>query len=121
MFLSCLPYDRCASLGGPAMPVRREMFNANSPKIAATVTTVKDRGSQMNNISWRVFTKGKVWYWEREDNFTVLRTGPFSSFSACAADAKRSKKDDLESDKLFKVAKRPNRKYESKSTASQQR
>jgi len=90
-------------------------------KIAATVTTVKDRGSQMNNISWRVFTKGKVWYWEREDNFTVLRTGPFSSFSACAADAKRSKKDDLESDKLFKVAKRPNRKYESKSTASQQR
>jgi hypothetical protein len=76
----------------------------------------------MNNISWRVFTKNKVWYWEREDNFTVLRTGPFSSYSACAADAKKSKKFDVESDKLFKVAKRqPNRKYEPKSTASQQR
>jgi hypothetical protein len=56
----------------------------------------------MNNISWRVVPKGKVWYWEREDTSTVLRTGPFSSYTACAADANWN---GFELDNLPKVAK----------------
>ena len=75
--------------------------------------------SQMNSISWRVVPKGKVWYWEREDTFTVLRTGPFSSYTACAADANWN---GFELDKLPEVAKRhPDRKYKPKGTASQPR
>jgi hypothetical protein len=73
----------------------------------------------MNNISWRVVPKGKVWYWEREDNSTVLRTGPFSSYTACADDANWN---GFELDKLPAVAKRhPGRKYELKSTARRPR
>ncbi|HXF18145.1 MAG TPA: hypothetical protein VN496_14140 [Burkholderiales bacterium] len=73
----------------------------------------------MNSISWRVVPKGKVWYWEREDTFTVLRTGPFSSYTACAADANWN---GFELDKLPEVAQRhPDRKYKPKSTASQPR
>ena len=73
----------------------------------------------MNNISWRVVPKGNVWYWEREDPFTVLRTGPFSSYTACAADANWN---GFELDKLPNVAKRhPGRKFEPKSTASRSR
>jgi hypothetical protein len=71
----------------------------------------------MNNISWRVVPKGKVWYWEREDTFTVLRTGPFSSYTACADDANWN---GFALDKISKVAKRhPGPQYEPKRAARQ--
>jgi hypothetical protein len=71
----------------------------------------------MNNISWRVVPKGKVWYWEREDTFTVLRTGPFSTYTACADDANWN---GFELDKISKVAKRhPGPQYEPKRGARQ--
>jgi len=73
----------------------------------------------MNNICWRIVAKDKVWYWEREDTFNVLRTGPFSSYTACKTDAKRN---GFEPDKFPKIAKRyPDRKFERKGTSSQQR
>ena len=74
----------------------------------------------MNNISWRFVSKGRVWYWEREDTFNVLRTGPFSSYSACAADAKAN---GLDPKKVSKTKRQPARRYESvgKQTSNQQR
>src|SRR4051812_38319662 len=58
---------------------KRNPQSVTTAKKASSVSTPEKRhpkGDPQSQVQWRFIVRNKIWYWERDEASTVIRTGP---------------------------------------------